>query len=222
MDNDTLLLIIEQFLLLILIAGRWMMPLVSPSAVTVSVTVGVTVAVATVTITVPSPLAVTVTVTVGVTVSVATVTINVTVTVTVTVTVPNTVTITMLPTSDVLPQGEMTRDELAQLLLCYIGTAADIIEFFDSFKVLLGGAQTKGKKKLKFTGRESEHRQGSLSVRPDHLVDVPHAVHHRHPVLQRKAIVFQCISSQIYSTPLSVEAHRSGSHRLRPGQGDLL
>ena len=30
----------------------------------------------------------------------------------------------------------MTRDELAQLLLCYIGTAADIIEFFDSFKVL--------------------------------------------------------------------------------------
>ena len=29
----------------------------------------------------------------------------------------------------------MTRDELAQLLLCYIGTAADIIEFFDSFKV---------------------------------------------------------------------------------------
>ena len=32
-------------------------------------------------------------------------------------------------------QGDMTRDELAQLLLCYIGTAADIIEFFDSFKV---------------------------------------------------------------------------------------
>ena len=32
-------------------------------------------------------------------------------------------------------QGSMTRDELAQLLLCYIGTAADIIEFFDSFKV---------------------------------------------------------------------------------------
>ena len=141
-----MLLIIEQFLLLILIAGRWMMPLVSPSAVTVSVTVGVTVAVATVTITVPSPLAVTVTVTVGVTVSVATVTINVTVTVTVTVTVPNTVTITMLPTLDLLPKGEMTRDELAQLLLCYIGTAADIIEFFDSFKVLLGDAQTKGKK----------------------------------------------------------------------------
>ena len=33
------------------------------------------------------------------------------------------------------PQGDLTRDELAQLLLCYIGTAADIIEFFDSFKV---------------------------------------------------------------------------------------
>ena len=31
-------------------------------------------------------------------------------------------------------QGSMSRDELAQLLLCYIGTAADIIEFFDSFK----------------------------------------------------------------------------------------
>ena len=34
-------------------------------------------------------------------------------------------------------QGTMTRDELAQLLLCYIGTAADIIEFFDSFKVFV-------------------------------------------------------------------------------------
>ena len=31
--------------------------------------------------------------------------------------------------------SEMSRDELAQLLLCYIGVAADIIEFFDSFKV---------------------------------------------------------------------------------------
>ena len=30
----------------------------------------------------------------------------------------------------------MTRDALAQLLLCYIGTAADIIEFFDSFKAV--------------------------------------------------------------------------------------
>jgi hypothetical protein len=27
------------------------------------------------------------------------------------------------------------RDQLSQLLLVYIGTAADIIEFFDSFKV---------------------------------------------------------------------------------------
>ena len=34
-----------------------------------------------------------------------------------------------------LPKGDMTRDQLAQLLLVYIGTAADIIEFFDSFKV---------------------------------------------------------------------------------------
>lgn len=34
-----------------------------------------------------------------------------------------------------LPKGDMTRDQLAQLLLIYIGTAADIIEFFDSFKV---------------------------------------------------------------------------------------
>ena len=35
-------------------------------------------------------------------------------------------------------QGSMSRDELAQLLLTYIGTAADIIEFFDSFKVCPG------------------------------------------------------------------------------------
>ena len=34
-----------------------------------------------------------------------------------------------------MPLGAMSRDELAQLLLCYIGTAADILEFFDSFKV---------------------------------------------------------------------------------------
>ena len=33
----------------------------------------------------------------------------------------------------------MTRDALAQLLLCYIGTAADIIEFFDSFKAKIFG-----------------------------------------------------------------------------------
>jgi hypothetical protein len=41
------------------------------------------------------------------------------------------------PISILLDQGEMTRDALAQLLLCYIGTAADIIEFFDSFKVII-------------------------------------------------------------------------------------
>ncbi|XP_045509231.1 transmembrane protein 26 isoform X1 [Colias croceus] len=33
-----------------------------------------------------------------------------------------------------LPKGDLTRDQLSQLLLVYIGTAADIIEFFDSFK----------------------------------------------------------------------------------------
>ncbi|KAF2903809.1 hypothetical protein ILUMI_02361 [Ignelater luminosus] len=33
-----------------------------------------------------------------------------------------------------LPKGELTRDQLSQILLVYIGTAADIIEFFDSFK----------------------------------------------------------------------------------------
>ncbi len=57
-DEDTLVVIIEQFLMLILIIGRWM-----------------------------------------------------------------------------LPKGDLTRDQLSQLLLVYIGTAADIIEFFDSFKV---------------------------------------------------------------------------------------
>lgn len=31
-----------------------------------------------------------------------------------------------------LPKGELTRDELSQLLLVYIGTSADIIEFFGS------------------------------------------------------------------------------------------
>ena len=57
MDNDTIVMIIEQFLMLILIIGRWM-----------------------------------------------------------------------------LPKGDLTRDQLSQLLLVYIGTAADIIEFFDSIK----------------------------------------------------------------------------------------
>lgn len=36
-----------------------------------------------------------------------------------------------------LPKGDLTREQLSQLLLVYIGTAADIIEFFDSFKVAL-------------------------------------------------------------------------------------
>lgn len=34
-----------------------------------------------------------------------------------------------------LPKGDLTRDQLSQLLLVYIGTAADIIEFFESYKV---------------------------------------------------------------------------------------
>ncbi|CAF4391739.1 unnamed protein product, partial [Rotaria magnacalcarata] len=34
-----------------------------------------------------------------------------------------------------LPVGKtMTRDQLSQLLLVYIGTAADIIELFEAFK----------------------------------------------------------------------------------------
>ncbi|XP_011685498.1 PREDICTED: transmembrane protein 26-like [Wasmannia auropunctata] len=32
-----------------------------------------------------------------------------------------------------LPKGDLTRDQLSQLLLVYIGSAADIIEFMDSF-----------------------------------------------------------------------------------------
>jgi hypothetical protein len=36
-----------------------------------------------------------------------------------------------------LPKGGLTKDQLSQLLLVYIGTAADIIEFFDTFKVQL-------------------------------------------------------------------------------------
>ncbi|XP_071944111.1 uncharacterized protein [Antedon mediterranea] len=34
----------------------------------------------------------------------------------------------------ILPKGEVTRDQLSQLLLVYIGTAADIIEFMDVLK----------------------------------------------------------------------------------------
>lgn len=40
-----------------------------------------------------------------------------------------------------LPKGKLTHDQLSQLLLVYIGTAADIVEFFDAFKekeVLVG------------------------------------------------------------------------------------
>ncbi|XP_046375848.1 transmembrane protein 26-like [Haliotis rufescens] len=34
----------------------------------------------------------------------------------------------------ILPKGKLTHDQLSQLLLVYIGTAADIVEFFDAFK----------------------------------------------------------------------------------------
>ena len=34
-----------------------------------------------------------------------------------------------------LPKGEITREQLSQLLLVYIGMAADIIELFEAFKV---------------------------------------------------------------------------------------
>lgn len=33
-----------------------------------------------------------------------------------------------------LPKGDMTHEQLSELLLAYIGTAADIVEFFDAFK----------------------------------------------------------------------------------------
>ena len=96
-DTDTMVLIIEQFLLLILIMGRFMMPRVRISIFILKYNVNI---------------------------------------------MTNRLIYCQscwLQPSDPkhFPfQGEMTRDELAQLLLCYIGTAADIIEFFDSFKVL--------------------------------------------------------------------------------------
>lgn len=33
-----------------------------------------------------------------------------------------------------LPKGEITRQQLSQLLLVYLGTAADIVELFELFK----------------------------------------------------------------------------------------
>lgn len=36
-----------------------------------------------------------------------------------------------------LPKGEITREQLSQLLLVYIGMAADIIELFEAFKARL-------------------------------------------------------------------------------------
>jgi len=34
----------------------------------------------------------------------------------------------------ILPKGKLTHDQLSQLLLVYIGTAGDIVEFFEAFK----------------------------------------------------------------------------------------
>ena len=34
----------------------------------------------------------------------------------------------------ILPKSKLTHNQLSQLLLVYIGTAADIVEFFDAFK----------------------------------------------------------------------------------------
>ena len=79
-DNDTLVMIIEQLLMLTLIIGRWMLPKVRSNKSYLQSCIYAC-----------SSL-----------------------------------------------QGSMSRDELAQLLLTYIGTAADIIEFFDSFKVCPG------------------------------------------------------------------------------------
>ena len=33
-----------------------------------------------------------------------------------------------------LPRGKLSHDQLSHLLLVYIGTAADIVEFFEAFK----------------------------------------------------------------------------------------
>ena len=46
-----------------------------------------------------------------------------------------------------LPKGEITREQLSQLLLVYIGMAADIIELFEAFKVLegVGGERGRGR-----------------------------------------------------------------------------
>ena len=77
----------------------------------------------------------------------------------------------------------MTRDALAQLLLCYIGTAADIIEFFDSFKVIIFLIL----QSINLcSGPEGEHWQGALPCRDVYLVLVTHAVYNYCPGIKRK------------------------------------
>ncbi|KAL3862264.1 hypothetical protein ACJMK2_008246 [Sinanodonta woodiana] len=43
-----------------------------------------------------------------------------------------------------LPKGKLTHDQLSQLLLVYIGTAADIVEFFEAFKEIQPGLHLDG------------------------------------------------------------------------------
>lgn len=78
-----------------------------------------------------------------------------------------------------LPKGDLTRDQLSQLLLVYIGTAADIIEFFDTFQ-----AQTSWKIChfiiVTFYNHAGwNYRQARSAAHPDagHLVVEPSAIH---------------------------------------------
>ena len=87
------------------------------------------------------------------------------------------------PNNILLDKGEMTRDALAQLLLCYIGTAADIIEFFDSFKVTISLILQSINP---FSGPKGEHRQGALPGRDVYLVLVTHAVYYYCPGIEGK------------------------------------
>ena len=94
----------------------------------------------------------------------------------------------------------MTRDALAQLLLCYIGTAADIIEFFDSFKAIIFDIIIPLSNP--WSGPEGEHGQGPLPGGDVHLVLVTHAVHHHCPCIQG-----QCRAE--YPHPICIECRAS-------------
>lgn len=68
-----------------------------------------------------------------------------------------------------LPKGELTRDQLSQLLLVYIGMAADIIEIFEAFRVSailkhqIKYPQNAGKQKRKTYSKKDQN----LNLRPD-------------------------------------------------------